>query len=253
MQRWPCTGKSGVALFHQALGTFGRDRPDHGDLLAVGAAKRQKGQNAIGRKPLACGLHVRHRAVHARGKCGLGVGGDVEMHAQLGACMAGPTFADDRQRCRHWFRNKVNMGLVTCGLGQTRFERRHIDDPCQCRHMLVGGVEAYFPAGIALHLHVQHCSGVLGFGPATQRFEQRAGRGIERIGANVAALAACGLRCAHQGDVQALAGQQQGECAADNASAADTEVVVLGHARIVEGWPRNCPLARMPGLPAPAL
>ena len=127
------------------------------------------------------------------------------------------------------------MWLKPHRLGQLGFKHRHVHNPGQAGHLELSGAEVHLATIVAFDLHRQDFGRVLGIGPASQRFKQGAGFGIQGIGPHVAGV----RRYApdrrwdwrHQANAKTLARQQQGQRATHNAAAADANIKGLSHVR----------------------
>ena len=208
-------------------------RPDHGHRPTLWAVQRQEGEDAIGQKPLPGHLAVRVFALQPGGDGVLGVGGDFEIHAELGPGAAGAPFAHHRQGSVHGGLHHLYLGLVAHGFGQTLLQGRHVHNPGQRLGALGGCVEVHRAILVAKHVHAGYGRGVLWVRPAAQGFKQGAGCGVQCVRAHIGC---CGsLRCGvgYQCHTQALACQQQGQGAADDAGPTDTNVKGVRHAGIV--------------------
>jgi hypothetical protein len=221
-----------VALREQRGGAQLVDRPHQRDRLAVRAAQRQQREHlALVVEPLARDAVVRLLGLQARRHRVLRIARDLVAHAQRLARGAGLAFAHHGERRGHGLGHDLDLGLEAHRVGQLLLERRHIDDPRERIDLLARRAELHAAAFVAMHQHLAHRGGVGRIGPGAQRFEEGAGGGVERVGADVL-LALRGGRH-HQRHAHAFACEQQGQRAADDAGAANANFWGEGHRTIV--------------------
>ena len=159
-------------------------------------------------------LAVRFGASHACSQCVLRIGKRVVGHAQVLARAAVPTFADYGQFGFGGRVHALNGRLKRDGVSQQLFQRGHIDDMGQAVERR--GLKLHLPAGIAPDLHGLHRSDMGRLRPTTKLRQNFPGVRVEGKRAYIGGW----CRMTHQGHTQALPRQQQGQCAADHATAA---------------------------------
>ncbi len=182
-------------------------------------------------KPLARILAMRFFALDTRSQRVLGVGRDLEVHAELGTCAAGAALADDGQpgRCRR--RENFDVRLKGYGLGQLSFQCGDIDDPRQGRGAKFDSVKVHLCAAVALDLHVGYRRDCFVGGPATQVLEQLLRRAVQSVSAHINAAVAGVDGHIDEADAQPFTRQQQRQGATDDAAAAYTDIQGESHGR----------------------
>ncbi len=201
---------------------------------AVRVGERQQRQDlTLVVEPLAGGAIMRPFGFEPGRDRMLGIACDFVAHAERFPGGAQAAFADHRERCGHGRCRDLDAGLKAHCVAQLLLERGNIDDPCQRLDLLAGSAELNPAAFVAIDEHFAHGHGMRRVGPRAQRFEEGLRSGVERIGAHIP-RGRRGTGC-YQSHADALAGQQQRQCASDDAGAANANFGGKSHRGIVGG------------------